>query len=121
MATFIYVHLILVIFGLVVTIFWFLRLLASFSSLIFAAYATARGTWDVATGSTISFWRVLCHPRNRNSRNALLRNAMFLIGSFATTMGAVLLLVELNSKHCVLDFVQTASDGTVTSVCKTSE
>ncbi|WP_432449495.1 hypothetical protein [Aliiroseovarius marinus] len=117
MATFIYVLLMVVIFGLLVTVFWFFKFFASFSSLIFTSHATARGTWDVATGGFISLFRVLRHTGNRDATNALLRNAMFLIGSFAVTMGAALLLVELNSTHCVLNMIQTASDGTVTVIC----
>mmetsp|Transcript_28506 Transcript_28506/g.53522 ORF Transcript_28506/g.53522 Transcript_28506/m.53522 type:complete len:113 (+) Transcript_28506:4584-4922(+) len=109
-----------VIFGLLVAIFWFFKFFATFSSLIFTSHATARGTWDVATGGFISFFRVLSHTGNRDARKALLRNAMFLVGSFALTMGAALLLVELNSTHCVLNMVRTASDGTVTAVCNVS-
>lgn len=120
MVTFIYILLMAAIFGFLITIFWFFKFFASFSSLIFTSRATARGTWDVATGGIISFFRVLMHSGNRNARQALLRNAMFLITSFAVTMGAALLLVELNSKHCVLNMVRTASDGTVTSVCNAS-
>lgn len=120
MATFIYVLLMAVIFGLLVTIYWFFKFFASFLSLIFTSHAAARGTWDVATGGFISFFRVLSHTGNRDARKALLRSAMFLIGSFAVTMGAALLLVELNSTHCVLNMVRTASDGTVAYVCNAS-
>ena len=120
MATFIDVLLIMVIFGLLTTIFWFFKFFASVSSLISTSNTTARGTLDVITGGFISFFRVLSHTGNRDARNALIRNAVFFIGSFAVTMGAALLLVELNSKHCVLNMDQTASEETVTSVCNES-
>ena len=120
MTTFIYILLIVVVFGLPVTMYCFLKFLASFSSLIFTSNAAARGTLDVLTGGFISLFRVLTHTGNRDASNALIRNAVFLIGSFAVTMGAAFLLVELNSKHCVLNMAQTASEGTVTSVCNAS-
>ena len=103
MATFIYVLLLVVIFSLLVTTFGFFKFFASFSSLILTSRATSRGALDGATGGFISFFRVLSHTGNRDARKALIRNAVFLISSFAVTMGAALLLVELNSKHCVLN------------------
>lgn len=116
----IYVLLVLVVFGFLVTTFWFLKLFASLSSLISTTHTTARGSWDAATGGSTSLFRVLSHTGNRNANKALIRSAIFLTGSFAATMCAALLLVELNSRHCVLKMEQRASNGTVTSVCNSS-
>jgi len=120
MAAIIYFLVALVIVGMCVSIFWFLKFLASFLSLILASQAAARGTWDVATGGLFSTWRVLKHTGNRNATNALLRSLAFFAASFAFTMGVGFLLSELDSRHCVFNGTLTASDGTVTPVCKAS-
>ncbi len=120
MATFIYVLLMVVVFSFLVAVFWFVKLFASLSNLIFTSQATARSAWDDATGGFFSFFRVLSHTGNRDAGKALCRNAVFFLGSFATTMCAAWLLVELNLTHCVLNMVRTASDGTIIPVCTAS-
>jgi len=121
MTAFIYMLVFAATVGLLLTIIWLLRLLASFLSLFSTSYSRASGTWDVATGGVVSFWRVLGDGKNRQARRTLLRSAAFTTIYFVVTMGAASLLIELNSRHCVLDMTKTDRDGTVTSVCPVSD
>lgn len=66
-------------------------------------------------------WRVLRHKGNALARNALLRNAVFFFGSFVVTMGAALILFDLNADHCVFNMTQTSADGSVAVICNPSE
>lgn len=119
MAVIIYALLLTVIFSLCVVIFYFLRFMASVLSLIGTINETARDNpWDHATGGFFSMWRVLRHENNAIARNRLLKNMAVFFGTFAFMMAAGLLLITLNTEHCILSMIETSSDETQTVICE---
>lgn len=113
MAVYIYALLLVTLFGLAATFFWFIKFSASFLSLITASHADPRDSLDVATGGLASVIRALRHAGNGKASRALLRNAMFFIVSFAITMAATLLLVELKTRHHAPEMVWVVTSGTL--------
>lgn len=119
MTAIIYIILLVVVIGLFLTILHFFKFFASLTSLVITTNETARETpWEyILTGGFLSMWRVLRHDGNMHARNVLFRNAKLFFGSFALTVGAALLFIDMNTKHCVLAMTQTSSDGNVTEIC----
>ena len=111
------------ILGLFVTIFWFLKSFASVSSLTHTVNETAKETpvKDLVTGGLFSTFRVLRHGNNRHAKNTLLKNVGMFLGSFVITMGAALLMVHLNTKHCAFNMTKILSDGTEVTLCETEQ
>ena len=63
-------------------------------------------------------WRVLRHENNAMARNTLLKNLTFFSGAFVFMMVAGLLLITLNTEHCVLSMIETSSDEIQTVICE---
>ncbi|SLN43827.1 hypothetical protein RUM8411_02002 [Ruegeria meonggei] len=122
MSTIIYALLVVVLVGMFVTFYCFIKFLASFTSLISATnQSVTEQPWDqVLTGGFLSMFRVLRHQGNNHARNTLLKNTVFFFGSFALTMGAALLLIQLNSEHCAIPMTTKSSNGDVTTICDPS-
>jgi hypothetical protein len=115
----IYVVLTIVIVGMFLTMFFLLRFFASFSSLVFSANDLGRGRplENAMTGGLGPMWRVWQDKGNTHPRQAFLKHLALFLGSFVATMGAALLVIHLNSKHCVFSMTSVSRDGTVTVVC----
>ena len=119
----IYILLIVVLVGMFATFYCFIKFLASFASLVSATnQAAAERPADlVLTGGFLSLLRVLLYRGNNSARNTLLKNTAFFFGSFALTMGAAFLMVQLNDEHCVIPMTTTSANGEVTTVCDPSK
>lgn len=119
----VYLLLVIVVVGLFVTLFFFLKFMASFSSLIFVARDTGRDRplENVLTSGFGPMWRVLRFKRNAHAGRTLIKHLAIVCGAFAATMGAAMLMTNLNTKHCVFSMTQTSSDGTEKVVCPFAE
>jgi hypothetical protein len=105
------------------TIYLFLKFLASFLSLTSTSFDAGRDTpWaSRLSGGFIPMWRVLRHKGNAHARKVLLKNAVFVTASFALTMGAALFMTDLNEKHCVISMTRKSADGITVTMCPPPE
>lgn len=115
----IYLLLLVAVVGFVVTIIHFLKLFASILSLISIANETfSEKPWAyILTGGSLPMWQVLLDEKNVTARNTLLSKMVFFVGSFAVMMSAGLLIINLNSRHCVFSMSQTSLDETEAVIC----
>jgi len=115
----IYVFVMIAIVGMFLSMFFFLRFLASFSSLIFSANDLGRGRplENALTGGFGPMWRVWQDKGNAHPRQTFLKHLALFFGSFVVTMGAVFLVVHLNTTHCAFGMTKGSPDGTVKVVC----
>lgn len=123
MGAVIYFLYLIVIVGLFVTFFRFFKFFASFLSLISTTMETGREMprKNALTGGLGPMWRVLRHKGNAHAGKVLVRNMALFFGSFAVTLGAALLMIDLNAVYCVLDMTHTSLEGTVIAICNSSE
>ena len=119
----IYALLGVVVLGLFVPFFFFFKFLVSFFNLFLIAKETGRDRpWEhVLTGGFSSMWRVLRHNGNGHATIAHFRSLALFLGSIGVTIGAGFLLIDLNTKHCVLPMTRISSDGTVAIICIPSD
>ena len=119
MTALIYLLLLLLIIGLTVTIYFFLKFAASILSMDAAARELGRDAplRHLLTGGFKNAWRVLRDTRKALARNALLLNAILLLASGFALYLVAGLFMHLNGQYCVFDATKTTSDGIKIDIC----
>lgn len=120
MAVLLYFLLLVAVVGLLLTLLFLFKFLASISSLIGTTNAAAReskSVLDHLTGNFFSMGRVLGHKGNRHARALLFRHAAIFCASFIVTIGSALLLIEMTSELCVFNKTATTLDTDFAEMC----